>query len=132
MLLAGEVLCALCWGVFQTLTTAYASEVCPVALRAYLTTYVNLCWVFGQLLGSGVLRGVSGIQSQWAYRIPFAVQWVWPVPLIIGCFFAPESPWWLVRKGKVEQARRSLQRLTTKGHVNFDVDSQIAMMQYTN
>lgn len=29
MLLAGEILCGLCWGVFQTITTAYASEVTP-------------------------------------------------------------------------------------------------------
>jgi SP family general alpha glucoside:H+ symporter-like MFS transporter len=44
------------WGVFQTMTTAYASEVAPVALRAYLTTYVNLCWVMGQFIAAGVLR----------------------------------------------------------------------------
>lgn len=44
-LLAGYILCGIPWGVFQTLTTTYAAEVTPVALRAYLTTYVNLCWV---------------------------------------------------------------------------------------
>ena len=67
----GEVLCGIPWGVFQTLTTAYASEVCPTQLRAYLTTYVNLCWVFGQLIGSGVLRAQVLKTDQWAYRIPF-------------------------------------------------------------
>ena len=36
--------------------TAYASEVTPVALRAYLTTYVNLWWVMGQFISVGVLR----------------------------------------------------------------------------
>ena len=45
MLLAGYILCGLPWGVFQTLTTTYAAEVTPVGLRAYLTSYVNLCWV---------------------------------------------------------------------------------------
>jgi SP family general alpha glucoside:H+ symporter-like MFS transporter len=39
-LLVGEILQGIPWGVFQTMTTAYASEVCPVSLRAYLTTYV--------------------------------------------------------------------------------------------
>lgn len=81
-------------GVFQTLTTTYASEVTPVALRPYLTTYVNLCWVLGQFLASAVLKGVSLRPDEWAYRIPYALQWMWPVPLIIGVFFAPESPWW--------------------------------------
>ena len=51
MLLVGEILCGLPWGVFQTITTAYAAEVTPVALRPYLTTYVNLCWVMGQFVG---------------------------------------------------------------------------------
>jgi SP family general alpha glucoside:H+ symporter-like MFS transporter len=67
-LLVGEILCGIPWGVFQTLTTAYASEVCPVALRAYLCTYVNLCWVIGQFIASGVLRAVLDRTDQWAYR----------------------------------------------------------------
>jgi MFS transporter, SP family, general alpha glucoside:H+ symporter len=53
MLLAGEILIGIPLGVFQTLTVTYASEVCPVVLRGYLTTYVNLCWVIGQFIASG-------------------------------------------------------------------------------
>lgn len=71
MLLIGEILCGIPWGVFQTLTTTYAAEVCPVALRAYLTTYVNLCWVFGQFLSSGVLKGVADRTDALGYRIPY-------------------------------------------------------------
>jgi SP family general alpha glucoside:H+ symporter-like MFS transporter len=40
-LLIGEILIGIPWGVFQTLTTTYAAEVCPTHLRAYLTTYVK-------------------------------------------------------------------------------------------
>jgi SP family general alpha glucoside:H+ symporter-like MFS transporter len=43
LLMASEVLCGISWGVFQTLSTTYASEIMPVALRAYLTSNVNLC-----------------------------------------------------------------------------------------
>lgn len=88
-LLAGLVLIGIPWGIFQTLTTTYAAEVCPVALRAYLTTYVNLCWVIGQFLASAVLKGVSTREDEWAYRIPYALQWMWPIPLIVGITFAP-------------------------------------------
>lgn len=42
ILIAG-ILSGVPWGVFQTLTISYASEVCPVALRGYLTTWVNFC-----------------------------------------------------------------------------------------
>ena len=68
-LLAGEILCGIPWGVFQILTLVYASEVCPVALRAYLATFVNLCWVVGQLVASGVLRGVLYRTDEWAYKM---------------------------------------------------------------
>lgn len=81
------------WGVFQTLTITYASEVCPIALRGYLTTYVNCCWGLGQLIAIGVIRSMFTRTDQWAYRIPYALQWMWPVPLVIGVAFAPESPW---------------------------------------
>ena len=105
----------------------------PVCLRAYLTTYVNLCWVIGQFLASGVLKGVSERRDEWAYRIPYALQWIWPVPLIIGIFFAPESPWWLVRKERYEDAKKMLYRLTSRNKdPNFNADETISMMKHTN
>jgi SP family general alpha glucoside:H+ symporter-like MFS transporter len=127
-----EVLCGIPWGVFQTLTITYASEVCPLALRGYLTTYVNFCWGLGQFIGIGVLKSMLHRDDQWSYRIPYALQWMWPVPLLIGVFLAPESPWWLVRKGRLADAKRSLLRLTSRNRdTNFDADETIAMMAHT-
>ncbi|TVY51961.1 Maltose permease MAL61 [Lachnellula cervina] len=127
-----EILCGIPWGVFQTLTITYASEVCPVALRGYLTTYVNFCWGLGQVIGIGVIKSMLGRTDEWAYRIPYALQWMWPVPLLIGICLAPESPWWLVRKGRIEQAKKSLLRLTSLNkETNFDADDTIAMMVHT-
>jgi MFS transporter, SP family, general alpha glucoside:H+ symporter len=131
-LLVGEILCGIPWGVFQTLTTTYASEVCPVALRAYLCTYVNLCWVIGQFIASGVIRAVLGRSDEWAYRIPFAVQWIWPLPILVGVYFAPESPWWLVRQGRDDDARKVVLRLTSKKDPTFDASETVAMMSQTN
>jgi len=127
-----EILCGIPWGVFQTLTITYASEVCPVALRGYLTTYVNFCWGLGQVIGIGVIKSMLGRTDEWAYRIPYALQWMWPVPLLIGVLLAPESPWWLVRKGRTEDAKKSLLRLTSLNReTNFDADETIAMMVHT-
>lgn len=39
-LLGGQFLSGIPWGLFQCICTVYAADVCPVALRAYLTTYV--------------------------------------------------------------------------------------------
>ena len=131
-LLVAEILCGIPWGVFQTLTVTYASEVCPVALRGYLTTYVNFCWGLGQLIAIGVIRAMLDRDDHWAYRIPFALQWMWPVPLFIGIAFAPESPWWLVRKGRIADAKKSLLRLTSLDRdTSFDADETVSMMVHT-
>ncbi|KAJ4142481.1 hypothetical protein NW754_009923 [Fusarium falciforme] len=131
-LLVAEILCGIPWGIFQTLTITYASEVCPVALRGYLTTYVNFCWGLGQEIGIGVIRSMLSRNDEWAYRIPYALQWMWPLPLCAGIFFAPESPWWLVRKGRNQEAKQALLRLTSLDReTDFDADETIAMMVHT-
>ena len=83
MLLAGILLVSIPWGVFTVLGTAYSSEICPTPLRAYLTSFTSVAWVIGQLISAGVLTGLVNYSDQWSYRIPFAVQWVWPIPLAI-------------------------------------------------
>lgn len=122
----------------------------PVALRAYVTSYVNLCWVIGGFISAGILRGTVDRADQWAYRIPFALQWIWPVPIIIGVSFAPEryglcliplstddilmhcfSPWWLVRKNRIEEARKALVSLTSAENTAYNVDGVLAMIQHT-
>ena len=131
-LLVAEILCGIPWGIFQTITITYASEVCPIALRGYLTTYINFCWGLGQEVGIGVIHGMLDREDEWAYRIPYALQWMWPLPLFIGIYFAPESPWWLVRKGKTQEAKKSLLRLTSLDReTDFDADETIAMMVHT-
>jgi SP family general alpha glucoside:H+ symporter-like MFS transporter len=135
ILQVGSVLMGIPWGIFQTLPASYASEVCPVALRGLLTTYINICWVMGQLLASGVLRAMLGREDEWSYRIPYALQWVWPVPLMVGIAFAPDSPWWYVRCGNIEGAKTALRSLTTKNAdstLDVDIDATVEVMAYTN
>ncbi|KAH6657012.1 general substrate transporter [Truncatella angustata] len=129
--LVGQFLCNIPWGVFATTGPAYAAEVAPLALRGYLTAYINLCWCIGQFISAGVLKGLVNLESDWSYRIPFAIQWIWPVPLFIAALLAPESPWFLVRTGQLEKARRSLERLSQPEH-NVDYETAIALMVHTD
>lgn len=45
VLLVGELLGGLILGCFVVIAPTYASEVCPMAIRGHLTSYVNLCFV---------------------------------------------------------------------------------------
>jgi SP family general alpha glucoside:H+ symporter-like MFS transporter len=61
------------------------------------------------------------------------LQWIWPVPLFIVGFFAPESPWYLVRVGKYAEAEKSLRRLARSDfYTEQMMKEQIAMMKHTN
>ncbi|KAJ5306910.1 hypothetical protein PENANT_c003G09966 [Penicillium antarcticum] len=128
----GEAMCGVSWGVFQTLSTTYACEVVPTVLRPYVTAYVSMCWGAGILLSSGVVRAVASLEGDLGWRLPFALQWVWPVPLFIGAYFAPESPWNAVRRGKLDVARKSLLRLhQDTPEKEREVDAALAYIRHT-
>ncbi|KAF4459470.1 mfs alpha-glucoside transporter [Fusarium albosuccineum] len=130
VLIAGQVLVGIPWGIFAIMGSAYSSEICPLALRGYLLAFVNICWVIGQLIAAGVLQGFISNTSTLGYRIPWAIQWVWPIPLILLAFFAPDSPWWLVRQGRESDAGKSMKRLSS-GLSETEIKQKVAMMVHT-
>lgn len=73
----------------------------------------------------------SMLITQWAYKIPFALQWVWPLPLMAMISFAPESPWWLVRAGRLEDAEDVVERLGGN-HSRASPKDTVATMVRTN
>ena len=115
VLLVGELLAGLVLGAFVVIAPAYASEVTPLALRNVATSYVNLCFVTGQLLGNGVTAATKDLETHWAYSIPFSIQWFWVLLIIPGMWYAPESPWWLCRQSRFEDAEHALRQLSSKG-----------------
>lgn len=111
VLMIGQLLAGLPWGIFASAAPSFASEVLPLPLRSYLTSWTNMCFCIGQLIAAGVLRGLASRTDEWAFRIPFAVQWAWFVVLLPLIYFAPSSPWHEVRHGRLEEAEKSLRRL---------------------
>ncbi|KAF3035702.1 hypothetical protein E8E12_006784 [Didymella heteroderae] len=133
MLLVGNILCGIPWGIFQTLTTAYAAEIAPTAMRGYLTAWVSMCWGAGSFLAAGVLKGTINIQGNAGWQIPYGLQWMWVPPLFLVAWFAPESPWYLIRRGKIDEAEKSLRRLARPGHyTEQSMRETLALMKHTN
>ncbi|KAM0712299.1 hypothetical protein Q7P37_011394 [Cladosporium fusiforme] len=132
VLVVGEVFCGLPWGILATTAPAYASEVLPTSLRTYMTSFTNMCFILGQLISAGVLKGLATREDALGYKIPFALQWVWPCILLPLVYFSPESPWYLVRMNRMEDAEASLNRLKSKKATHVDVKDTLATIIYTD
>lgn len=129
MIAVGQILSAMPWGAFQSLAVGYASEVCPLALRYYMTTYSNICWLLGQIFAAGIMKNSERnlANSEMGYKLPFALQWLWPVPLALGIYLAPESPWWLVKKSRYVDARRALSRILSGKNPEKEIQVSITL-----
>lgn len=131
MIAVGQILSAMPWGCFQSLAVTYASEVCPLALRYYVTTYSNVCWLFGQIFSAGIMKNSQSnlADSELGYKLPFALQWIWPAPLALGIFLAPESPWYLIRKDRFAEAKISLNRILSGSGPEKEIQVDLKMEQ---
>ncbi|KAK2799581.1 hypothetical protein FQN50_008419 [Emmonsiellopsis sp. PD_5] len=117
------------WGIFIANAPAYCSEIVPLRLRAPATQMLQMFWAIGSIIVGAVTYRYQGRLDSSAYRIPIALQWMFPTPLAILLFIAPESPWWLVRKGRFEEAKKAAGRLGRKSKLNLD--EAVSMMRRT-
>lgn len=84
---------------------------CPVEVRGLTTSGVQLFIGIGQLAANLILKGTGTLDSEWAYKIPFSLQFIFPVLLLVGLPFCPESPWFLARTNQTTKAISTLARL---------------------
>ncbi|KAJ7909638.1 hexose transporter [Mycena leptocephala] len=76
--------------------------------RAPLTSTYNSLWYSGAIVAAWATFGTFKIQSTWAWRVPSLLQAIPSILQVIFVLFAPESPRYLVSKGKEALALKTL------------------------
>ncbi|KAJ0103972.1 hypothetical protein J7T55_010989 [Diaporthe amygdali] len=127
VIFVGDLLTGLLTGSFPVLGPAYISEILPVCLRGMGLASNNLAQVLGSLMGILILRGTEGRTDKWSYKVPFITEYAFPLIFLAGGFLAPETPWFLMKKDREAEARKSLE-CTGYGE---DVEITLAHMRET-
>jgi len=68
--------------MFIANSPAYASEVVPLSLRGAVTATLQMSWSIGGIIVAGATYGTNKRNDEWAWRIPLALQWIFPVSLL--------------------------------------------------
>lgn len=99
------------------------SELAYPTHRPVLTAYYNNLWYLGALFAAWITYGTyfMGQSTSWAWRIPSLLQGVFPLIQVLCVYLLPESPRYLVFKGKHEEARKVL----VKYHAGGDESSPL-------
>jgi SP family myo-inositol transporter-like MFS transporter 13 len=101
ILLVGRFIVGAGIGLASMSVPMYISEASPPHFRGLLVTCYNLIITFGQFVASCICGAFSNYGNDgWKWMLGLAA-----VPATIqffGFIFMPESPRWLVSKGKIE------------------------------
>ncbi|KAK6939186.1 Major facilitator, sugar transporter-like [Dillenia turbinata] len=113
-------------GLAVTLVPVYISETAPSEIRGLLNTLPQFSGSFGMFLSYCMIFGLS-LEESPSWRIMLGVLFI---PSLIyfafAVFYLPESPRWLVSKGKMLEAKKVLQRLRGRDDVS---DASPAMVR---
>ena len=132
VLCAGEIIAGILWGGCVLMAPTYASEITHTSLRGILEAGNNLGFLSGQFIANGVMDAMSTRTDEWAYKIPFGVQWIWPLVILSLISFAPESPYWLVRQGKFEECKAALRKLSSKSESEEAIEERLILIKETD
>ena len=96
----------------------YVSEMAHPSWRGTITGLYNCTWYIGSIIASWVVYGCSYIDSNTAWRIPIWCQMITSGIVVLGVWFLPESPRWLMAQDKVDQAAKVLATYHGEGDEN--------------
>jgi sugar porter (SP) family MFS transporter len=128
MIYGGRVIAGLGIGGMSSITPVFVSENCPPAIRGRVAglfqEFLVIGSTFAYWLDYGVSLHVPEGTSQW--RIPVAIQLVPGGLMFVGLFFLKESPRWLMKKGRSEEALNSLAYIRNDSETSEEVVKEFA------
>ena len=102
------------------------TEIAHPNQRTTATALFNTSYGLGSVVAAWATFGTFRINSSAAWRIPSALQGLPSVIQILGIFFVPESPRWLMSKDRHEEALQML----AKYHAEGDVNDPLVMFEF--
>lgn len=108
-LVIGRLLLGLAIGIVSFSVPLYIAEIAPSEIRGRLVTFFQLAITIGILLS--YICGYAFADSANGWRLMFGTGIVPAALLLLGMFFVPESPRWLVSKGRRDEALSVLTRI---------------------
>ncbi|KAK6198457.1 general substrate transporter [Scheffersomyces amazonensis] len=84
------------------------AELSYPSYRATCTSCYNALWYFGAIIAAWVTYGTRNIVGAYSWKVPSYLQGFLPLVQVVFFFMVPESPRYLISKGKIEKARHVL------------------------
>jgi sugar porter (SP) family MFS transporter len=107
-------------GVASTLSPLYIAEISPARIRGLLVSVNQLAIVIGILLSYSVNYALTGAgPANWRWM--FASAAVPSLFFLLALFFVPESPRWLVQKGREAEAERIVSHIAGRDAARVEI-----------
>ncbi|EIN06030.1 MFS monosaccharide transporter [Punctularia strigosozonata HHB-11173 SS5] len=126
LFVVGRVFAGLGVGLISTLVPMYQSECAPKWIRGAVVSGYQWAITIGLLLAAIINNATKNRADHSSYRIPIAIQFIFAAVLSGGLALLPESPRWLVKKGRHAEAAAALGRLTSVSADDIAVQLEIA------
>jgi sugar porter (SP) family MFS transporter len=129
-LIVGRLLLGLGAGMLSATVPVWQSECALPRTRGRQVVLVGLFISFGYVLASWVCLGFFQIKnSSVAWRVPLAFPNILSITIMSSIYFMPESPRWLVRRGRVDEARQALSALRDSPGDSAEVNAEIGRIE---